>query len=430
MSLSRTQSLLSLSLLAFLAACSTVTPDVEQAGAPEQPAQDIALQPLSVPPLAALPETPPRALEGKFVPVGWGALPGWQADDLSLVWKAFINNCKGLMRPVSGSLALPARAAPRAWQPVCAAAQQAGFSDDAGSAQVRSFLEAHLQPWRLADAAGKPAKNTVTGYYEPLIRASRKRTGPYQWPLHAPPADLLTVDLGSVYPELAGKRVRGKLQGNRVVPYDTRAQISSSDKQPPVIVWADDPVEAFFLQIQGSGRAQLDDGSMIRLAYADHNGRPYASIGKWLAEKGEMTLAQTSMQNIKAWAQRNPGRVQEMLNANPAMVFFREEQIVDPELGPKGAYSIPLIGERSVAIDTRFVPLGTPVYLATQYPASSQPLRRLVFAQDTGAAIKGAARTDFYWGFGDEAGAKAGRMKQQGEMWVLWPKQAGAPAAR
>src|SRR5690606_25002055 len=214
MSLSRTQSLLSLSLLAFLAACSTVTPDVEQAGEPEQPAQDIALQPLSVPPLSALPETPPRALEGKFVPVGWGALPGWQADDLSLVWKAFINNCKGLMRPVSGSLALPARAAPRAWQPVCAAAQQAGLSDDAGPAQVRSFLEAHLQPWRLADAAGKPAKNTVTGYYEPLIRASRKRAGPYQWPLHAPPADLLTVDLGSVYPELAGKRVRGKLQGN------------------------------------------------------------------------------------------------------------------------------------------------------------------------------------------------------------------------
>lgn len=428
--MSRIQSLLSLVVLAFLAACSTVTPEAERAAAPEQPPEDIALLPLSVPPLAALPETPPRALEGKFVPVGWGALPGWQADDLNRVWKAFINNCKGLMRPVSGSLALPARAAPRAWQPVCAAAQQAGLPDDAGGPQVRAFLETHLQPWRLLDEAGKPAKNTVTGYYEPLIRASRKRTGRYQWPLYAPPSDLLTVDLGSVYPELAGKRVRGKLQGNRVVPYDTRAQIVGSDRQPPVIVWADDPVEAFFLQIQGSGRAQLDDGGMIRLAYADHNGRPYASVGKWLAEKGEMTLAQTSMQNIKAWAQRNPGRVQEMLNANPAMVFFREEAIIDPQLGPKGAYSIPLIGERAVAIDTRFVPLGAPVFLATQYPASSQPLRRLVFAQDTGAAIKGAARTDFYWGFGDEAGAKAGRMKQAGEMWVLWPKQAGAPAAR
>src|SRR5690606_28191731 len=345
-------------------------------------------------------------------------------------WKAFINNCKGLMRPVSGSLTLPARAAPRVWQPVCAAAQQAGFTDEAGAAQVRGFLEAHLQPWRLADAAGKPAKNTVTGYYEPLIRASRERSGPYQWPLYAPPPDLLTVDLGSVYPELAGKRVRGKLQGNRVVPYDTRAQISSADKQPPVIVWADDPVAASSLQIKGSGRAQLDDGSMIRLAYADHNGRPYASIGKWLAEKGEMTLAQTSMQNIRAWAQRNPGRVQEMLNANPAVVFFREEAVVDPELGPKGAYGIPLAPQRSIAVDAGFVPLGAPVYLSTTWPASERPLQRLVFAQDTGTAIKGAARADFYWGFGEEAGAQAGRMKQRGQMWLLWPKQAGEPSAR
>ena len=428
--MSRTQLSLSVVLLALLGACSTMPPEADHVDA-EAPAEDIALQPLSVPALASLPETPPRALDGKFVPVGWGALPGWQADSLDQVWKAFINNCKGLMRPVSGSLAMPARATPRAWQPVCAAAQQAGYPEEAEGTQVRQFLEAHLQPWRLADAAGAPAKNTVTGYYEPLIRASRTRGGPYQWPLYARPADLLAIDLGSVYPELAGKRIRGKLDGDRVVPYDTRAQIaSSSDRQPPVIVWADDPVEAFFLQIQGSGRAQLEEGSMIRLAYADHNGQPYASIGRWLADKGELALAQTSMQNIKAWATRNPGRVQEMLNANPAMVFFREERIVDPQLGPKGAYSIPLISQRAVAIDTRFVPLGAPVYLATQYPSTNQPLRRLMFAQDTGAAIKGAARTDYYWGFGDEAGAQAGRMKQPGEMWVLWPKQAGAPTAR
>ncbi len=136
------------------------------------------------------------------------------------------------------------------------------------------------------------------------------------------------------------------------------------------------------------------------------------------------------MQNIKAWARKNPGRVQEMLNANPAMVFFREEAVVDAALGPKGAYGIPLIGQRAAAIDTRFVPLGAPIYLATTQPATSTPLRRLLFAQDTGAAIKGAARVDYYWGFGDEAGALAGRMKQPGEVWVLWPKQAGAPSAR
>ena len=336
------------------------------------------------------------------------------------------------MRPVSGSLALPARAAPRAWQPVCLQVERAGVPENSqpDAQWVREFLQTHLQPWRLLDGGGKLARNTVTGYYEPLIRASRTHGGDYQWPLYAAPDDLLTIDLGSVYPELAGKRVRGKLEGKRVVPYDTRAQIASAERQPPVIVWANDPVEAFFLQIQGSGRALLPNGETIRLAYADHNGRPYASIGKWLADQGEMPLAQTSMQNIKAWAQRNPGRIQEMFNANPAMVFFSEERISDAELGPKGAYGIPLIGERAVAIDPAFVPLGSLVYLATTYPASQQPLRRLVFAQDTGAAIKGAARTDFYWGFGDEAGARAGRMKQSGEMWVLWPKQAGAPSAR
>ncbi|NYT62650.1 murein transglycosylase A [Alcaligenaceae bacterium] len=422
--------LFSATLLAFLAACSTVpsTPESEVAAVPE----NIAEQPLRVPSLDAMRDTPARALAGKFQQESWAALPGWKNDDLAHVWKAFINNCKGLMRPVSGSLAMQARATPRAWQPVCAAAAQSGLATQAAAgAEVRQFLQAQLQPWRLLDAAGKPAQNTVTGYYEPLVRASRKRHGEYQWPLYTAPDDLLTIDLGAVYPELAGKRIRGKLAGKRVVPYDTRAEIAkSAARQPPVIVWVNDPVEAFFLQIQGSGRAQLDNGSTVRLAYADHNGRPYASIGQWLAKQGELPLAQTSMQNIKAWAKRNPKRVQEMLNANPAMVFFNEEAITDVELGPKGAYSIPLIGQRAIAVDTTFVPLGAPVFLATTYPATSQPLERLVFAQDTGAAIKGAGRTDFYWGFGDEAGAMAGRMKQRGDTWVLWPKQAGAPSAR
>ncbi|OXR49002.1 MULTISPECIES: murein transglycosylase A [unclassified Pusillimonas] len=419
-------------LLVLLAACTSVPPEAPVSAPGAEPTPDIAERPLRVPDISVLRETAVRPLSGKFQAVGWGALPGWNEDDLASVWKGLVNNCKGLMRPVSGSLALPARAAPRAWQPVCLQVERAGVPENSrpDTQWVREFLQTHLQPWRLLDSEGKLARNTVTGYYEPLIRASRTRGGDYQWPLYAAPDDLLTIDLGSVYPELAGKRVRGKLEGKRVVPYDTRAQIAGAEKQPPVIVWANDPVEAFFLQIQGSGRALLPNGETIRLAYADHNGRPYASIGKWLADQGEMPLAQTSMQNIKAWAKRNPGRIQEMLNANTAMVFFREERISDAELGPKGAYGIPLIGERAVAIDPAFVPLGSLVYLATTYPAAQQPLRRLVFAQDTGAAIKGAARTDFYWGFGDEAGARAGRMKQSGEMWVLWPKQAGAPSAR
>lgn len=415
----------------MLAACSTISLDTVPEPRPDEVVVDIASQPLMVPALDALPDTAPRALAGKFVPVTYGALPGWANDDMQSVWKAFINNCKGLMRPVAGGLTMPARATPRVWQPVCAAAQQQGLDAQADTASVRRFIEQHLQPWRVLDAAGKPARNTVTGYYEPLVQAARQRGGEYQWPLYEAPDDLLTIDLGDVYPELAGKRVRGKLQGNRVVPYDTRAEIAAdAARQPPAIVWVNDPVEAFFLQIQGSGRAQLPDGTMIRLAYADHNGRPYASIGQWLVNQGELTLSQASMANIKAWATRNPHRVQEMLNANPAMVFFREEAITDADLGPKGAYGIPLAARRAIAVDPTFVPLGSPVFLSTTMPGSNEPLRRLVFAQDTGAAIKGAARADFYWGFGDDAGALAGRMKQPGDMWVLWPKGAGAPSAR
>lgn len=335
------------------------------------------------------------------------------------------------MRPVSGSLTAPARATPRAWQPVCAAAKNSGIAVPAANkSAVRAFMQQWLQPWQVLTSSGKPASGMVTGYYEPLVHASRTRGGAYQWPLYAPPADLLTIDLGSVYPDLAGKRVRGKLVGNRVVPYDTRAQIATEANKPPVIVWVNDPVDAFFLEVQGSGRAQLPNGQTIRLAYTNHNGRPYKSIGRWLVDQGQMPLSQASMQNIKAWAKRNPGRVQEMLNVDPAVVFFNEKPVLDPELGPSGAYGIPLIGQRSIAVDPTFVPLGSPVFLATSYPATHKPLNRLVFAQDTGAAIKGAARADFFWGYGDQAGDEAGRMKQHGQMWVLWPKHAGKPTAR
>lgn len=410
-------------LLVFLAACS-VAPLEDQAGRAVSPEVITEIRLFDVPPLSALPETAPRPLKGRYVAAAWADLPGWPADSLDRVWKGVINNCRGLMRPVSGALALPARAAPRVWQPVCQQAVAEGLHKD--PAQVRQFLQTHLRPWRLEGPEG-----LVTGYYEPLIRASKVRQGDYQWPLYAVPDDLLTVDLGAVYPELAGKRVRGKLQGRRVVPYDTRAQIEADpDRQPPVIVWAEDPIEAFFLQIQGSGQALLPDGTTIRLAYADHNGRPYVSIGQWLAQQGEMPLAQASMQNIKAWARRHPERLGELLSVNPAMVFFQAEGIADPELGPRGAYGVPLIAQRAVAADADYVPLGTPLFLVTQQPGGNGLLQRLVFAQDTGAAIQGNNRIDYFWGTGDAAGARAGRMKQKGRVWLLWPSAAGEPTAR
>lgn len=411
-------------LLVSLVGCSTVSEQPQ----PAAPASGPAVAP-SVP-SGTIPDSAARQLQGRFVSANWSELPGWSDDDLKNVWTTFLRNCQGLMRPTSTNLAGPTRATPRAWQPVCAAATDRARAPAANdTAAVRRFLQTWLNPWRLQGPDGKPASNTVTGYYEPLVMGSRTQTGPYQWPLYTVPADLLTIDLGRVYPELAGKRVRGKLDGKRVVPYDSRAAIEAG-RRPPAIVYVNDPVDNFFLQVQGSGRVQLPDGKTIRVAYADHNGHPYVSIGKWLADKGEMPIAQTSMQSIRAWAKRNPARTQEMLNANPAMVFFAEEPIIDPEIGPKGAYGIPLMAQRSIAVDTNFVPLGTPVFLSTTMPASNTALNRLVFAQDTGTAIRGAARTDFYWGFGAAAGELAGRMKQTGQMWVLWPKQAGAPTAR
>lgn len=426
-------------LLMILSGCVSAPPPIS--GEPGAPlAEEIAAEPtvpleaIKVPPLNSISDSTPRSLAGQYAAGNWSDLPGWQNDDMRNVWAVFLRNCAGLMRPTGGSLTSSPRATPRVWQPVCLAAINPSTAPNPqDSAAVKRFFQAYLKPWRI-QAGSTAAVGTATGYYEPLVKGSRTQGGLYQWPLHTVPVDLLTVDLASVYPELAGKAIRGKVVGNRVVPYDNRSDLAKGARQPTAIVYVNDPVDNFFLQVQGSGRVLLVEGpgagTTIRIAYADHNGHPYASIGKWLADQGQLPLAQTSMQNIRAWAQRNPGRVQEMLNANPRVVFFKEEIIKDPSEGPKGAYGIPLVARRSIAVDPTFVPLGSPVFLSTTMPASNEPLNRLVFAQDTGTAIRGAARADFFWGFGDQAGALAGRMKQKTQMWVLWPKEAGAPSAR
>jgi len=207
-----------------------------------------------------------------------------------------------------------------------------------------------------------------------------------------------------------------------VVPYASREEIARSGLGGKELLWVDDPVEAFFLEVQGSGRVQLDTGDTVRVAYADQNGHPYKSIGKWLIEQGELSSEQASAQGIKAWIAGHPTRKQELLNVNPSYVFFREERLPDPNVGPKGSLGVPLTPQRSVAVDTTQIPSGVPLYLATTQPASEIPLQRLVLAQDTGGAIRGAIRVDFFFGFGTEAGENAGRMKQRGQVWVLLPR--------
>jgi membrane-bound lytic murein transglycosylase A len=306
-----------------------------------------------------------------------------------------------------------------AWKGVCAGAQS--VLAEGGEREAAAFFELNFEPYQVINADESTA-GMVTGYYEPLLNGSRIRTSRYRYPLYAPPPDLVTIDLSSVFPELKHKRLRGRIEGNRVVPYLARGDIDQD--APPLrgheIVWVDDAVDAFFLHIQGSGQVQLENGERMRLGYADQNGHPFRSLGGLLIRRGELPPERASMQGIKDWARRNPKRVQEFMNANPSYVFFRELPRDLP--GPIGSLGVPLTAERSIAVDPRVIPLGVPVYLATTWPNTADPLQRLMVAQDTGGAIAGGVRADFFWGFGDPAGQQAGKMRQGGRMWVLLPK--------
>ena len=388
----------------LLAACATKEP-----AAPSADCVPCASCPACPSPPAPAP-APAQPFSRTLQPAAWVDLPGWKDDDPAAAWPAFMQSCRGLAGKAHGV----------AWKRVCDAARAAegkpGFD-------ARRFFETNLKPYALLAGDGN-ASGLVTGYYEPLLRGSRTRSKEFAQPVRGVPDDLLTVDLAAIFPELKDKRVRGRLDGNRVVPYWTRGEIEGRGDRLPAktLLYVDDPVELFFLQVQGSGRVKLADGSIVRLNYGDHNGHPYQSIGRVLVDRGDLKLEEASMQGIQAWGRANPSRLPELLNANPSYVFFRE--VPNTPGGPAGALGVPLTAERSIAVDPRSVPLGAPVFLATTRPNSSRPLNRLVMAQDTGSAIKGAVRADFFWGFGKEAGEQAGRMKQTGRMWVLLPPEA------
>lgn len=358
------------------------------------------------PPTTPAPIPTPAGAYPTLKPASWSAVAFWHDDAVHEAWPALLQSCSTLGKQT-------------AWQAVCSDAAALPAPDNA---TARAFFEQRFQPWQATQEDGS-AEGMVTGYYEPLLKGDRVRTAHARFPLYAAPDDLITVDLASVYPELKNLRLRGRLVGNKLVPYPTRKEIEAGNgsgfKGKP-IAWAEDPVDLFFLQIQGSGRIELPDGSHMRVGYADQNGHPYLSIGKLLVERGELKLEQASMQGIKDWGARNPDKLPELLASNPSFVFFRE--LPNGLSGPLGALGVPLTGGRSIAVDPRFVPLGAPVFLATTQPNSPQPLNRLVMAQDTGGAIRGGVRADFFWGFGKAAGELAGRMKQRGRMWVLLPK--------
>ncbi len=386
----RTAFVLSLGLLLTLGACSTMKkPEILREAVPTAPLMAPSLQPSA-----------------------WEALPGWDQDDPAKAWGAFLESCDGLKNR------LP-------WQQACSAAAALNKAD---GPELRAFFQQYFTPYQVVNGDGSRS-GLITGYYEPLLHGSRVPTARYRYPLYGVPDDLLTVDLSSVYPELKGMRLRGRLQGRRVVPYYSRAEID--DSQAPLkgkeLLWVDNALDLFFLQIQGSGRVRLEDGETIRVGYADQNGYPYKSIGRLLVERGELPLEKASLEGIKEWARQHPDKLPELLDSNASYVFFRE--MPDRPGGPVGALGVPLSAGRSLAVDPRAIPLGAPVFISTTWPDSDKPLNRLMLAQDTGGAIKGGVRADFFWGFGDDAGALAGAMKQSGRLWVLLPKGYTPPKA-
>ena len=343
----------------------------------------------------------------------WSAIESsFESDNVLHTWTAWLRSCSVLKQK-------------DAWKKVCDLAEDIKEPSDEN---IKNYFKKYFNLYSATNMDGSDT-GTITGYYQPILKGSKVKTSHYKVPLYTTPKDLITVDLSEVYPELKAKRLRGKLAGNKLIPYLSRAEIDGqgSPLAGNEIVWVEDPVEAFFLEIQGSGIIQLDNGEAMQIGYADQNGYPFKAIGSTLVQKKEITLAEASMEGIKNWARKNITKLREFLNMNASYVFFRK--LPNDLPGPIGALGVSIEAERSVAIDPKFIPLGAPVFLSTTQPNTSEPLERLMVAQDTGGAIRGGVRADFYWGSGDEAGHKAGSMKQQGKIWILLPRDYVFPKA-
>lgn len=368
-------------------------------------------------------ETPLR-----LEPASFSALRGWDSDSQDAALDALRRSCVKIRK-------VPDDARPfgpngqwgdyGAWKAACSRLPPAGVS----AAQARAFFEQNFTPWQ-ASAQGTE-KGLFTGYYEASLKGARAPGGPYRTPLYKRPADLVTVDLGEFRDTLKGQRIAGRVVDGTLKPYEDREKIVEG-KWPHagadnVLVWVDDPVDAFFVQIQGSGRVALADGGEMRIGYAAQNGYPYYAVGRELVKRGIKDKSEVSMDSIRAWMEENPDMAQDLMNLNRSYVFFRE---MPPASGPEGGQGVPLTPGRSLAVDRAKIPYGVPVWIDTTPPVQGEStLRRLMVAQDTGGAIRGAVRGDVFWGHGAEAERLAGPMKSEGRAWMLLPK-GFAPVAR
>lgn len=371
------------------------------------------------------PEVPPEAVEPEFSlrPVGFDQLPGWQRDVMRDALRAFLRSCARFTdsedsRPVGTR---PVFGHAGDWRPVC---EEARTVDAASPDAARRFFEDRFQPYLVLD--GDDPEGLFTGYYEPVLHGSRRFGERYRIPLYRRPSDLLRIDLGRFNPELAGYAIYGRVAGEQFVPYHSRAAIESGALagRGLELVWVDDPIDKFFLQVQGSGQIRLEDGSVIRVGYAAPNGHPYRAIGRDLIEIEAIGREEMSLQAIRAWLQANPEQADDIMSRNRSYIFFEEHADLAPADGPLGAEGVPLTAGRSLAVDPRYIAFGVPVWVDTEapWPEGHAPLRRLMVAQDTGGAVRGVVRGDVFWGAGERAEAIAGPMKSAGRYAVLLPR--------
>ncbi len=316
-------------------------------------------------------------------------LPNWKNENYDEVLDSFINNCR-------------AKKSQKIYENLCAQTQSA---EDA-----KEFIESNFTPYMISEP-DKKKESILTGYYEPELRGSLTKSEIYKYPIYETPKDLVTVDLSSIYPDLKNYRLRGRLDGNRLVPYYSRAELNSVDINADVICYCDSKIDKFFLEVQGSGRVTLENGETIFIGFGNQNGHKYSSIGKYLVQSGEISKENISLQTIRAWFDLNPQRVDEVLNHNSSVVFFAKR-----DRAATGSLGLVLTPLRSIAVDRRYIPLGSMVYVSAK-----NSYKRVVFAQDTGGAIKGAIRADMFLGFGEKAGKIAGELKAPLNLWILLP---------
>lgn len=385
-----------------------------------EPASEPRLPTVPQPPLEPTPEPPP---ELTLTPSAFADLPGWPGAPAGAV-PALLKSCRAFERlPATREIVFGDGAARRTmedWRGPCAAARNVPSGDDEAA---RRFFELHFTPY--AAKNGNKSAGLFTGYYEPTLQGSRRPTERYRVPLYVRPPELVAVDLGEFREDLSGRRIAGRVEGQSLVPFADRTDIHEGALQGRdlELLWVDDPVDAFFLEIQGSGVVDLETGERVRVGYAAQNGHPYYAIGRELVARGAMPVEEVSMQSIRRWLEENPEQAVDVMRTNASYVFFRE---LDRD-GSLGAQGVVLTPGRSLAVDRAFWPLGVPMWLDTRVPATDpsqapQLLQRVMVAQDTGGAIRGPVRGDVFFGPGDDAAARAGRMRSEGRLWVLLPK--------